>query len=70
MFQQTEQLTITPLLLTGRQAARLLSISERTLFTLTQEGQIPAVRFGRSVRYDPGDLRRWIESAKKSQRAS
>jgi excisionase family DNA binding protein len=67
VFQTRTEQTIEPLLLTVRQAAKVLSISERTLFTLTQDGQIPAVRFGRSVRYDPVDLRAWINSAKKSQ---
>lgn len=49
-----------PLLLTTREAAAALRISERTLFTLTKTGQIPCVRFGRSVRYAPADLQRWI----------
>ena len=70
MFQTRTEQTIEPMLLTVRQAAKVLSISERTLFTLTQDGQIPAVRFGRSVRYDPADLRRWIEAAKNSRKAS
>ena len=70
VFAQRNEPTIEPMLLTVRQAAKVLSISERTLFTLTQDGQIPAVRFGRSVRYDPADLRRWIEAAKNSRKAS
>ena len=51
-------------LLTVREAAGLLRISERTLFTLTKDGQIPSVRVGRGVRYDPGDLASWIEERK------
>ncbi|MCL5280495.1 MAG: helix-turn-helix domain-containing protein [Planctomycetes bacterium] len=70
ILRQTTEQTVEPLLLTVRQAAKTLSISERTLFTLTQDGDIPAVRFGRSVRYDPVDLRAWINSAKKSQAGS
>jgi len=62
--------TITRLLLSPREAAKLLSISERTLFTLTKAGEIRAVRFGRNVRYDPADLRAWIESAKNVKTAS
>jgi excisionase family DNA binding protein len=65
MFQTRTEQTVEPMLLTARQAARILSISERTLWGLTKTGDIPAVRFGgRNVRYDPADLRRWIESAK------
>jgi excisionase family DNA binding protein len=70
MFEQRNERTVEPLLLTVRQAAKVLSISERTLWSLTARGEIPAVRFGRSVRYDPADLRRWIESAKNFQKAS
>jgi excisionase family DNA binding protein len=50
-----------PLLLTARQAAQRLSLSERTLWTLTNvAGEIPCVRHGRWVRYDPADLVEWI----------
>jgi excisionase family DNA binding protein len=68
MFKQQDERAIEPMLLTARQAAKVLSISERTLFSLTKSGSITAVRFGgRNVRYDPADLRAWIDSAKNSQ---
>ncbi len=51
-------------LLTVREAAGLLRISDRTLWTLTSQGEIPSVRVGRSVRYDPVDLTRWIDAQK------
>ena len=51
-------------LLTVREAAELLRISERTLFTLTKDRQIPSVRVGRGVRYVEQDLARWIEAQK------
>jgi excisionase family DNA binding protein len=66
MFQQQTRETIEPLLLTARQTARMLSISERTLYSITKEGRLRAVHIGRSVRYDPADIRAWIEAAKKS----
>ncbi len=47
-------------LLTVREAAKVLRISERTLHTLTKSGEIQAIRFGRAVRYDPDLLRQWI----------
>ncbi len=37
----------------ARDVARFTRLSERTVFTLTQDGTIPAVRLGRSVRYRP-----------------
>jgi excisionase family DNA binding protein len=71
MSQKTEQTTVEPLLLTSRQAARILSLSERTLFSLVKSGRIPVVQIGeRGIRYDPCDLRRWIESAKNIKIAS
>ncbi|UCD51439.1 MAG: helix-turn-helix domain-containing protein [Phycisphaerales bacterium] len=66
MFQDRTEPHAQPLLLTARQTARLLSISERSLYSLTKAGDLPAVRIGRSVRYDPADIRAWIEGAKKS----
>lgn len=49
-----------PNLLTPKEAAASLAISERTLWQLTSEGRIAAIRFGRAVRYDPADLRAFI----------
>lgn len=46
-------------------AARRLAISPRKLWELTNRGEIPCVRIGRAVRYDPEDLRAWIDNAKK-----
>lgn len=52
------------LLWTSREAAKALAVSERTLWSLTQRGDIRCVRIGRAVRYDPTDLRAWIEACK------
>jgi excisionase family DNA binding protein len=51
-------------LLTTRQAAAYLAISERKLWSLTKEGRIPAVKIGRCVRYDIADLDGFIRAAK------
>lgn len=56
------------LLLTAREAAVVLSISARKLWSLTACGEIPAVRIGRSVRYLADDLRAWIDSRKGARR--
>jgi excisionase family DNA binding protein len=56
-------LSIEPLLLTPDQAARLLSVSPRTLARLTAADEIRAVRLGRSVRYDRRELERWVSQA-------
>jgi excisionase family DNA binding protein len=51
-------------LLTVKEASRYLCISERTLFAMTKENLIPAVRLKRAVRYDINDLDKFIELAK------
>jgi len=51
-------------LLKAPDAARALAISPRKLWELTAGGDIPVVRIGRSVRYDPSDLRAWIDDRK------
>jgi excisionase family DNA binding protein len=56
--------SVPKLLLSAREAAESLSISPRKLWSMTNSGEIPCVRFGRSVRYDLLDLQAWIESQK------
>jgi len=52
---------IPKLLLRPPEAAEALGLSPRALWSLTApRGPIPAVYLGRSVRYDPETLRRWI----------
>jgi predicted DNA-binding transcriptional regulator AlpA len=53
-----------PLLVDARTAAAMLTISERTLWQLTHDGELPSVRINRAVRYDPRDLRDLIERRK------
>lgn len=52
------------LLLTPKEAAAALSICERTLWRLTDEGKIVPIRIGRLVRYDLATLQSWIEAEK------
>lgn len=52
-----------PLLLTPRDAAQALAVSERTLWGLTApRGPLPAVRIGRAVRYSRDALARWVDA--------
>ncbi len=50
-----------PILVDSREAARLLSISPRTLWQLTKVGEIPSLKIGRSVRYRVADLDNWTQ---------
>lgn len=54
-------MTAERLLYTRREAAVMLHLSERTLYTLTERGELPAVKVGRSVRYYHQDLIAWAE---------
>ena len=56
------------LLLTPREAAAALSISERSLWSLTASGDLPCVRIGRSKRYCVDELRSLIATRKEKAR--
>ncbi len=51
-------------LLRAYEVAAYLAISERKLWELTNRGDIPCVRMGRTVRYDPPDVRAWVRARK------
>jgi len=54
-------LEVEQILLTPREAAKVLSICERTLYSLTvPRGDIPVIRVGKNiVRYAVDDLKEW-----------
>jgi excisionase family DNA binding protein len=56
------------LLVRPRDAARMLAISERKLWELTNRNLIRAVRIGRAVRYDVRDLEAFIAAQKGGDR--
>ena len=47
-------------ILTIREVADYLKITERTLYRLVQEGKLPAFKVGNSWRFRREDLERWI----------
>lgn len=49
-----------PLLVDATVAARLLSVSVRTLANLTARSELPCVRIGRALRYSVEDLRHFV----------
>jgi excisionase family DNA binding protein len=53
---------VPPILVCPLEAARLLSISPRTLWTLTNEGKIPSLKISKKcVRYRRADLDAWTQ---------
>jgi excisionase family DNA binding protein len=53
-------LPLAPLSLRARDAARLLGLSERALWSLTNRGEIPCVRIGRAILYPVDSVREWL----------
>jgi len=51
-----------PALLTAQEAAQFLRVSTRHLWTITASGLIPRIKMGRCVRYQMGDLVRYIDA--------
>ena len=54
--------SVEPRLLTYREAAAYLNISERTLWSMQKYGEIATVRLRQSVRFDRQELDRWIDA--------
>lgn len=51
-------------LLTAAELAGMLRLSPKTIQRLTGRGLLPCIRIGRSVRFAPGDVARWLEARK------
>ena len=55
-----------PLALRPKDAARALGIGERLLWSMTNSGEIPHVRIGRTIVYPVHLLRAWLSAQAKS----
>lgn len=62
MTQENYRPRCEALLVKAPEAAAMLGIGIRTLQTLTAKGELPKIKFGRSVRWAVPDLREWIEA--------
>ncbi len=49
-----------------REAAKALGVSERTLWTWTQQGTIPHVRRGKTILYPTAALTHWLQEQTKA----
>lgn len=54
-------------LLTSRETAKRLAISERHLLQLTRTGQLPCVRVGKCVRYKIDTILEWLREAERME---
>lgn len=53
---------VEPMLLRMSDVVELLQVSRGVAYELVNSGQIPSIRFGRSIRVPVEALRKWIES--------
>ena len=68
MFKKKEEdLSLEPLVVDAKTASKMIGISERTLRTLTRQGELPVVRIASRVLYRPEDLNEFIRSRSKRE---
>lgn len=58
----TARPTAEPMAVDARTAAKVLGVSERTVWTLKDRGELPTVRIGRRVLYRVADLHEFLAS--------
>ena len=66
----TKQSIAEPLLVSAKDASRILAISSRKLWSETNCGNIPSVRIGRAVRYKISDLHAYVDTASTENQTS
>jgi len=50
------------LLLTPDEVAEMLRVARKTVVVMAREKRIPCIRIGRFVRFEPGEIARWLDS--------
>ena len=61
----TEQHPTLERLLNTGEAAEILNLGKRTVQELVEARRLNSIKIGRAVRFDPADLRRFIEEQKR-----
>jgi len=49
---------------TVRELAQRLSLHEKTIYDWIARGQLPCIRLGHRLRFDPHDILRWLAARK------
>jgi excisionase family DNA binding protein len=55
-------------LITAKELAQFLKLSESTVYKLAGQGEIPGLKIGDSWRFDQQDIERMIRSVKRGRR--
>ncbi len=50
--------------ITVSELAKLLTLSPRQLYKMAAANRIPNFKVGSSIRFDPGEIREWIEEGR------
>ncbi len=58
---------VLPLSLRPREAAKALGISERSLWSLTDAGEVPHLKLGRATLYPVHELKAWLTERAKAE---
>lgn len=53
-----------PALLTVSELASYLHIHPKSIYEMAARGELPCVRIGARIRFDPRDLDRWVSARK------
>ena len=57
-------------LMSYKQVAALLQVTERTVYNLVKRGLLVSVKIGNCIRFDPADVQAYIMNAKGVQNAN
>lgn len=50
-------------LVTVREVAEMLRLTDMTIYRMVDRGVLPAIRLGRSLRFDAAELREWLRAS-------
>jgi excisionase family DNA binding protein len=55
-------------LIRAEEVAEMLSVSKGRVYQMAQGGEIPSIRIGTCLRFDPGDVLEYIRAQKRERR--
>lgn len=50
------------------QLAKTLGVAQGTIYLWVKQGKIPHFKLGKSVRFDPADIKKWLKENKQEKR--
>jgi excisionase family DNA binding protein len=63
-------ISVLPLLVPPKEAARMLATSEKTIQRMTRRGELPVVMIGDRPKYAVADLQAWVAARAASDRTT